>query len=283
MIANRVIPTISEKPFRTIAPSRRWVAIDIKEFCRAHELLFFLALRDVKLRYKQTALGVMWAVLQPLLSMIIFTLLFGKVAKIPSNGVPYPLFAYCGLLPWTFFANGLTNSSNALVTNANLISKVYFSRLVMPTAAVLAGLIDLAISFLLLFPLFIAYRVAPTWNLLALPLLVLLVTLLALSIGLVFSALNVKYRDIRHALPFVVQLAMFATPIIYPLSLVPAKWRWLVQCNPMAAVIEGFRASLLGTPIDWPGLSQAALVTFFLLACGAFYFRSMEKSFADVI
>ncbi len=283
MLETTMIATFPDKPFRTIAPSRRWVAIDVKEFCRSHELLFFLTLRDVKLRYKQTALGVIWAVLQPLLTMLIFTVLFGRVAKIPSNGVPYALFAYCGLLPWTFFANGLTNSSNSLVNNANLIAKVYFSRLVMPTAAVLAGLIDLGISFLLLLPLFIGYRVPLTWNVLALPLLVLLVTLLSLSVGLFFSALNVKYRDIRHALPFLVQLAMFATPIIYPLNLVPAQWRWVIKINPMAAIVEGFRASLLGRQFDWPGLLQAAIVTLLLLTAGAFYFRSMEKSFADVI
>jgi len=278
-----MIATLSEKPYRTIAPSRRWVAVDVKEFCRSHELLFFLTLRDIKLRYKQTALGVIWAVLQPLLTMLIFTLLFGKVAKMPSDGVPYALFAYCGLLPWTFFANGITNSSNALVNNSNLIAKVYFSRLVMPTAAVLAGLVDLGISFVLLFALFIGYKVPLSENLIALPALVLLVTLLALAIGLFFSALNVKYRDIRHALPFVVQLGMFITPIIYPVSMVPQQWRWLVKLNPMAAVVEGFRACLLGRPFDWPGLLQAAIATLLLLICGAFYFRSMEKTFADVI
>src|SRR5579872_52569 len=250
------IATISDKPYRTIARSRRWVAIDLKEFWRFHELLYLLTLRDVKLRYKQTALGVIWAVLQPLLTMVIFTVLFGRVAKIPSDGVPYALFAYCGLLPWTFFANGITNSSNALVNNANLISKVYFSRLVMPTASVLAGLIDLAISFLLLLVLFVYYRVAFTWNVLALPVLVLFATLLALSIGLFFSALNVKYRDVRHAMPFVVQLGMFITPIIYPISMIPQRWRWLVNLNPMSAVVEGFRASLLGTHFNWPGLLE---------------------------
>lgn len=283
MLETTMIATVSEKPYRTIAPSRRWVAIDFKEFWRFHELLFLLTLRDVKLRYKQTALGVIWAVLQPFLTMLIFTVLFGRVAKIPSDGVPYALFAYSGLLPWTFFANGITNSSNALVNNANLISKVYFSRLVMPTAAVLAGLIDLAISFVLLLVLFAYYRVAFTWNVLALPVLVLLATLLALSLGLFFSALNVKYRDVRHAMPFVVQLGMFITPIIYPLSMIPQRWRWLANLNPMAAVVEGFRAALLGTHFNWLGLLQGAITTLALLFAGAFYFRSMEKSFADVI
>ncbi len=278
-----MIARISDKPYRTIEPSRKWVAIDFKEFYRSHELLVLLTLRDVKLRYKQTALGVIWAVLQPLLTMIIFTVLFGRVAKIPSDGAPYAIFAYSGLLPWTYFANGITNSSNALVNNANLISKVYFSRLVMPTAAVLSGLIDLGISFALLFVLFVYYRVAPTWNLLALPVLILFATLLALSIGLFFSALNVKYRDVRHALPFVVQLGMFVTPIIYPLSMIPHRWRWLVNLNPMSAVVEGFRSALLGTPFNWLLLLQGGVITLLLLAAGAFYFRGMEKNFADVI
>ena len=278
-----MIARISDTPYRTIEPTPKWVAIDFKEFCRSHELLFLLTLRDVKLRYKQTALGVMWAVLQPVLTMIIFTVLFGKVAKIPSDGAPYAIFAYSGLLPWTYFANGITNSSNALVNNANLISKVYFSRLVMPTAAVLSGLVDLGISLVLLFVLFGYYRVVPTWNILALPFLILFATLLALAVGLFFSALNVKYRDVRHALPFVVQLGMFVTPIIYPLSMIPHRWRWLVDLNPMSAVVEGFRSALLGVPFEWWSLLQGSIVTLLLLAAGAFYFRRMEKDFADVI
>jgi lipopolysaccharide transport system permease protein len=278
-----MIATISDKPYRTIEPSRKWVAIDFKEFYRSHELLFLLTLRDVKLRYKQTALGVIWAVLQPVLTMIIFTVLFGRVAKMPSDGAPYAIFAYSGLLPWTYFANGITNSSNALVLNSNLISKVYFSRLVMPTAAVLSGLVDLGISFVLLFVLFGYYHLAPTWNILALPLLVVFATLFALSIGLFFSALNVKYRDVRHALPFVVQLGMFVTPIIYPLSMIPQRWRWLVNLNPMSAVVEGFRSALLGTPFHWESLLQGGIITLLLLIAGAFYFRRMEKSFADII
>jgi len=250
---------------------------------RYHELLFFLTLRDVKIRYKQTALGIIWAVLQPLLTMLIFTLLFGRVAKMPSDGVPYPLFAYAGLLPWTFFANGLTASSNALVNNSNLIGKVYFPRLIMPAAAVLAGLVDLGIAFVLLSGFFAYYHVALSWSLLALPPLVLLVTLLTLGLGLFLSALNVKYRDIRHALPFFIQLGLFGTPIIYPLSVIPDRWRWLVSLNPMAALVEGFRASLLNGRFDYLALLEASGAILLILLAGALYFRSMEKSFADVI
>ncbi|MGD0296806.1 MAG: ABC transporter permease [Bryobacteraceae bacterium] len=273
----------SAKPYCVVQPTGKWVAVNFREFWRYRELLVFLTQRDIKIRYKQTALGVMWAVLQPLLTMLVFTILFGRVAKMPSEGVPYPLFAYAGLLPWTFFANGLTTSSNALVNNSNLVGKVYFPRLIMPAAAVLAGLVDLGIAFLLLFGLFAFYHVSLTWNLLALPLLIVLVTLLSLGIGLFLSALNVRYRDIRHALPFFIQLGMFATPIIYPMSAIPVRYRWFVALNPMAGVVEGFRASLLGGHLDWPALLQSAIVTLVVLAGSALYFRSMEKSFADVI
>jgi lipopolysaccharide transport system permease protein len=273
----------SAKPYCVIAPTGKWVPVNFREFWRYHELLFFLTLRDVKIRYKQTALGVTWAVLQPLLTMLVFTILFGRVAKMPSEGVPYPLFAYAGLLPWTFFANGLTTSSNSLVNNSNLVGKVYFPRLIMPSAAVLAGLVDLGIAFVLLFGLFAYYHVTLTWNLLALPLLIVLVTLVSLGLGVFLSALNVRYRDIRHALPFFIQLGMFATPIIYPLSVIPQRWRWVAAMNPMASVVEGFRASLLGGHLDWASLAQCTAVTFLVLMGSALYFRSMEKSFADVI
>ena len=266
-----------------IAPTGKWAAVNLAELWRHHELLFFLTLRDVKVRYKQTALGVVWAVLQPLLTMLVFTLLFGRVAKMPSEGVPYPLFAYAGLLPWTFFSNGLTTASNALVNNSNLVGKVYFPRLIMPSAAVLSGLIDLGVAFVLLFGLFAYYHVVLTWQLLFLPLLILLTTLLALGIGFFLCALNVKYRDIRHALPFFIQLSMFATPIIYPLSKIPEKWRWLVGLNPMSGVVEGFRAALLGGPMNWMLLLQSTLIMVVLLVFGALYFRGTEKSFADVI
>jgi lipopolysaccharide transport system permease protein len=271
------------KPYCVIAPTGKWVAVNLVEFWQYHELLFFLTLRDVKIRYKQTALGVIWAVLQPLLTMLVFAFLFGRVAKMPSEGVPYPLFAYAGLLPWTYFANGVTTGSNALVSNSNLVGKVYFPRLIMPAAAVLSGLVDLGVAFVLLIGLFAYYHVGLTWNLIVLPLLVLLATLLTLGIGLFLSALNVKYRDIRHAVPFFIQLALFATPVIYPMSAIPQRWRWLIALNPMAGVVEGFRRSLLGGRMDWAALLQSTVVTILLVIGGALYFRSMEKSFADVI
>ena len=274
---------LPEKPHLVIVPSKRWVALDLRSIWTFRDLLYFLTLRDVKIRYKQTALGVAWAVLQPLLTMLIFTLFFGRVAKIPSNGHPYALFAFAGLLPWTFFANAITNSGNSLVNNAALISKVYFPRLIMPSAAVLAGLVDLGVALVLMFGLAAFYGVGMSLNLVALPVLILLTTLLALAVSLFFAALNVKYRDVRYALPFLVQLAMFATPIIYPLSMVPKQWRWALVLNPMAGVVEGFRAALLGGQFDLPALALAAAMTAVLLALGAYYFRSVERNFADLI
>jgi homopolymeric O-antigen transport system permease protein len=274
---------LPETPLLTIKPTTGWVSIGFNSIWAYRDLLYFLAWRDVKIRYKQTALGVTWAVLQPLLTMIILTLLFGKVARIPSDGHPYAVFAYAGLLPWTFFANAITNSGGSLVLNSSLISKVYFPRLVMPSAAVLAGLVDFAVSLVILFGLFIVYGVAPTWGLLVLPFLVLLTVILAVGVGSYFAALNVKYRDIRYALPFAVQLLMFATPIIYPSSMVPVRWRWALWANPMAGIVESFRSCLLGRAFDWPLLGLATTLTVAIFLCGSLYFRSVEKGFADIV
>jgi len=274
---------MTDVPHLVITPSKRWVALDLRSLWMFRDLLYFLTWRDVKIRYKQTALGVAWAVLQPLLTMVIFTLFFGRVAKISSNGHPYPVFAFAGLLPWTFFANAITNSGTSLVNNSALISKVYFPRLIMPSAAMLAGLVDLSVSLVLMFGLAAYYGVGMSWNVLALPALILLTMLLALAVGLFFAALNVKYRDVRYALPFLVQLAMFATPIIYPLSLVPKQWRWALVLNPMSGLVEGFRVALLGGQFDVPALALAAAITLILLTAGAYYFRAVERSFADLI
>jgi lipopolysaccharide transport system permease protein len=246
------------------------------------ELVYFLTWRDVKVRYKQTALGIAWAVMQPLLTMLIFTFIFGRLAGMKSDGIAYPLFAYAGLLPWTFFANAVTSSGNSLVGNANLITKVYFPRLLIPAAAVIAGLVDFAVAFVLLAVLMIYYRVGLTWNILMLPVLMLLTTLLAVGVGMWMSALNVKYRDIRYALPFLIQLWFFASPIIYPASIFQG-WRWLLALNPMAGLIEGYRAALYGQPFDWLMLALATALTLALLAYAAFTFRRMEKVFADII
>ncbi|MBK8316956.1 MAG: ABC transporter permease [Acidobacteria bacterium] len=240
-----------EKPIVSIRPSGKWSAIDLTALWAHRELLYFLTWRDVKVRYKQTVLGAAWAIIQPLFTMLIFTLFFNKIAGIKSGDIPYPLFAYAGLLPWTFFSNSVTNSSNSLVGSANLITKVYFPRMIIPGSAVAAGLVDFAIAFAVLVILMFYYRVTPTMNLIMLPFMVMLTALLALGVGMWMSALNVKYRDIRYALPFAIQLLMFATPIIYPSSMVPAPWKHILIVNPLAGIIEGYRSALFAMPFHW--------------------------------
>jgi lipopolysaccharide transport system permease protein len=262
-----------DSPLVTIEARRSWVALDLSGLWTYRELLYFLTLRDVKVRYKQTLMGAAWAILQPLFAMLIFTLFFGKLAGIPSDGVPYPIFAYAGLLPWTFFANAISNSGNSLITNTNLITKVYFPRMIIPGAAVAAGLVDLAIAFLVLVGLMVYYGVGVSLAVLMLPLLVLLTAVLALGVGMWLSALNVKYRDIRHALPFLIQLWMFVSPVIFPSSMVPQKWRWLLSLNPLTGIIDGFRSAL--------AISFA--VTVIVLIYSAYTFRRMERKFADLI
>ena len=273
-----------ELPVTVIEPSKGWVSLRLGALWRFRELLYFLIWRDVKVRYKQTLLGAAWAILQPLLTMIVFSIFFGKLARMPSDGVPYPLFAYVALVPWTFFANGLTLSSNSLVSNQTLLRKVYFPRLVIPVSAVASGLLDFAIAFVVLLGLAARYGVTPTANMLWLPVLVLLALVTALGVGLWFAALNVLYRDIQYIVPFLVQVWLYATPIVYPSSLVPERWRTLSAINPMVGVVEGVRWTLLGTGTA-PGpmilvSAAAALVT---LIGGLFFFRRMEKSFSDVV
>jgi lipopolysaccharide transport system permease protein len=276
-------PVLPDKPIVTIERSKSWVALDLRGLWAYRELLYFLTWRDVKVRYKQTLLGAAWAILQPLLTMLIFTLLFGQLAGIPSDGIPYPIFAYAGLLPWTFFSNAVTNSGNSLVGSSNLITKVYFPRMIIPSAAVAAGLVDFGIAFLLLVVLMVYYHIRVSWIVLMLLPLTLLITLLALGVGMWLSALNVRYRDIRYALPFLIQLWMFTSPIIYPVSLLPAKWRWLLALNPLTGIIAGFRASIFGLPLDWQALGVSTGITLVLLVYSAFSFRRMEKSFADIV
>jgi lipopolysaccharide transport system permease protein len=267
-----------------IEPSRGWVHLGLGELWHHRELLYFLTWREIKVRYKQTALGVAWAVLQPLFAMLIFSLFFGRLGKLPSDGIPYPLFVFGGLVPWTFFSNALTNSSNSLVNSAHLISKIYFPRLALPISSILSGLVDLALSFGLLLVIMAYYRVMPTVNVIWLPPLVLLASVTALGVGLWLSALNVEFRDIKHTVPFLAQMWMFATPIAYPSSLLPERWRTLYALNPMVGVVEGFRWALLGTGLR-PGrimlASSAAAVI--ILVTGAFYFRRMERTFADIV
>ncbi len=274
---------LPDKPLVVIQPSKSWVALNLRDLWHYRDLLYILTERDIKVRYKQTFLGALWAIIQPLFTMLIFTLFFGKLAGMPSDGIPYPIFAYAGLLPWTFFSNAVTTSGNSLVGNSNLITKVYFPRMIIPIASVGAGLVDFAIAFGLLIVLMFYYSVALTLNILMLPILVILTALLAIGIGMWMSGLNVKYRDIRYALPFLIQLGMFATPIIYPASIVPEKWRWLLALNPLTGIIEGFRSAFFGKPFDWLALGISTLITLAILVYSAYSFRKMEKTFADIV
>ena len=270
-------------PLVVIQPSRSWVALNLRDLWHYRDLLYILTERDIKVRYKQTFLGALWAVIQPLFTMLIFTLFFGRLAGMPSDGIPYPIFAYAGLLPWTFFSNAVTTSGNSLVGNSNLITKVYFPRMIIPIASVGAGLVDFAIAFGLLVVLMFYYGVAISINILMLPVLIAMTSLLAVGIGMWMSAMNVKYRDIRYALPFLIQLGMFATPIIYPASLVPEQWRWLLTLNPLTGIIEAFRAAFFGKPFDWQSLGVSAVITLAILVYSAYNFRKMEKTFADIV
>jgi lipopolysaccharide transport system permease protein len=267
-----------------IEPSQGWVSLRLRELWEYRELMYFLTWRDIKIRYKQTALGVAWAVLQPMLTMLVFTIFFGRLAKIPSDGIPYHLFALAGLAPWSFFANGLNQSANSLVTSANMIKKVYFPRLIIPLAAVCSGLIDFVIAIGLVL-IMVVYRGVPlTANLIYLPPFLLLAFVTSLGVGLWLSALNVEYRDVRYVVPFLIQFWMYATPIAYPASLVPYPWRTFYGLNPMVGVVEGFRWVLVGAKTQpGPMVVVSAVAAIVLLVTGALYFRRMEKTFADVV
>ena len=261
-----------------------WVAINFKELWQYRELLVFFAIRDIKVRYKQTLLGAAWAVLQPVMTMVVFSIFFGKLAGVPSDGLPYPVFAFCGLLPWQLFSYALTQSSNSLVQDAQVLSKVYFPRLIIPFASVVAGLVDFVIAFIVLVGIMLYYGIVPGWEVVFLPLFVVLAIASALSVGLWLSALNVKYRDIRYTIPFLAQFWLFVTPVAYSSALVPPRWQALYACNPMVGVVEGFRWVLLGKAAP-PGIMLLVSVaaTAVLLTGGLFYFRRMEKTFADII
>jgi lipopolysaccharide transport system permease protein len=267
----------------TIEP-KSWVSLRLRDLWQYRELLYFLIWRDVKVRYKQTLLGAAWAILQPLLTMLIFTLLFGRFAGIKSEGIPYPIFAFGGLLIWIFFANAVTNSGNSLVGSANLITKIYFPRMIIPAAAIGAGLVDLVLAFGVQIVLMVYYHVRVTWAVTMIPVLILLATMLALGVGMWLSALNVKYRDIRYAIPFLIQLWMFASPIIYPLSMLPAKWQWVLTLNPLTGIIQNFRIALFGNQaFEWKSLGVSAFLTLTVLIYSAFSFRRMERHFADIV
>ncbi|MGH7380685.1 MAG: ABC transporter permease [Candidatus Methylomirabilales bacterium] len=272
------IPTV------VIEPRRRLFHMDLGAVWQYRELLYFLVWRDVKVRYKQTVIGAGWVILQPLLTMMIFTVIFSYLAKIPSDGVPYPIFAYTALLPWTYFSQALSRGGGGLVGSANLISKVYFPRLIIPLASIVTPLVDFGLSFVILVGLTVWYGITPTWAVLALPLFLLVAFMTALAVGLFLSALNVKYRDVGYIIPFVTQFWMYASPVIYPVSLVPEKWRLLYSLNPMVGVIEGFRWAMLGTQSpDFGVMAVGAVVVLALLFAGIVYFKQMERTFADII
>ena len=271
-------------PVTRIEPTKGWVALQLKELWAYRELLYFLIWRDVKVRYKQTALGAAWAIIQPVFTMIVFSLFFGRLAKIPSDGIPYPIFAYAALVPWTFFSNGLSQASNSLVGSSNLLKKVYFPRLSVPISSVLSGIIDFAIAFIVLLGMMLYYGVHPTLNVIWLPFLLLLTVITSLGVSLWLSALNVHFRDVRHMIPFLTQFWLFATPIAYPSSLLSEPWRTLYSINPMVGVVEGFRWALLGVETaPGPMLIVSLLAALALLVGGVFYFRRLEKTFADVV
>jgi lipopolysaccharide transport system permease protein len=274
----------TKPPILRITPPVRWWVLPHRELWAYSELIYFFVWRDVKVRYKQTAIGAAWAVLQPLLTMVVFSLFFGKLARIPSDGLPYPIFCYSGLLPWTYFSTALQNTTNTIVDNQRLITKVYFPRLALPLSSVLSGLIDFGISFVMFVVLMVCYGIHPTVAIVWLPAFLLLAVLTALGVGLWLAALNALYRDVRYVVPFLVQIWMFASPVAYPASLVPARWRWLYGLNPMAGVIEGFRWSITGKGQGAGGLFFVSLVVVILVLLGGVaYFQRMETTIADVV
>jgi lipopolysaccharide transport system permease protein len=274
----------SASPTIFIKPSKGWVSLKLAELWKYRELLYFLVWRDIKVRYKQTALGAAWAIIQPFMTMVVFSLFFGKLAKVPSDGIPYPIFSFAALVPWTFFSNGLIQSANSLVGSSNLIKKIYFPRLSIPIATVLSGIVDFLLAFIVLLGMMLFYGITPTLNLFYLPLFLLLALVTALGVGLWLSAINVQFRDVRYVLPFLTQFWLFATPIAYSSSLLSEPWRTIYGINPMVGVVEGFRWALLNTnTAPGPIVAISSLTALIILITGAFYFRRMERTFADVV
>ena len=266
-----------------IEPRSGLAGFQFRELWAYRELLRFLVVRDIKVRYKQTVLGGLWAILQPFMNMVVFTIFFGNLAKMPSDNLPYPIFVYTALLPWQFFSSGIGSSGNSLVANSNLISKVYFPRMIIPAASLGAGCLDFLIAFSLLVLMMVYYGVYPGAGILLFPFLMFLVALASLGIGMILAALNVAYRDFRYVIPFLVQFWLFATPVIYPVSIVPAQWRWVINLNPLAGLITGIRSALLNLPVSWPDMSISGMMSVGLFVIGIFYFKKMERRFADII
>lgn len=277
------LPPLPEKPRVVIESEEEGVRLELGDLWTFRELLYFLTWRDIKVRYKQTLMGAVWVIIQPLFTMLIFTLFFNKFAGLNSGSIPYPLFAYSGLLLWTFFSNAVVNSTGSLVNNTNLITKVYFPRMFIPAAAVGAGLVDLAIASVILIVMTLYYGAVFTLSMLLLPVFIFLTMLLAFGVGMLISAMTVKYRDLRHALPFLIQFWMFASPVIYPSTIVPERWRWILAINPLTGIIEGFRAALVGGSLNWTHVAISASVTLVLLVASVYIFRRTEETFADLI
>jgi lipopolysaccharide transport system permease protein len=272
------VPTVT-----VIRPRPGWIAVDWRELIEHRELLYFLMLRDLKARYKQTVLGVAWAVLQPLFTTIIFTVVFGLMTNMPSDGVPYLIFSFAGQWPWTFFANAVSQAGTSLMNQQALLTKIYLPRVLVPASYVVGGLLDMAIASVVMAGMLVWYRIWPGWGLLALPGLIVLVTAAATGTGLILAALTASYRDFRHLIPFMLNCWLFLTPLVYPLSKVSEKWRWLWELNPVTGIVQGFRSALLGLPWDWTALGVSCAASAGLLVFGLYYFRRTERRFADVL
>ena len=268
-----------------IKPEKGWSALNLRDLWRYRELIYFMTWRDLKVRYKQTLLGASWAILRPFLTMIVFSIFFGNLAKVPSDGIPYPIFAYTALLPWELFASALSQASRSLVQNTNMVTKIYFPRMILPISSILAGVVDFLIAFVVLIGMMIFYKITPTVNVWTLPLFILLALVTALGVGFWLAALNVLYRDVNYVTPFLTQFWMFINPIAYGSSLIPEKWRFLYAINPLSGVVDGFRWALLGNQQSAPGptLVLSSLIAVALLSSGMFYFRRMERQFADKV
>ena len=274
---------LPSEPLIVLEPRQSSTATSFEEMWRYRDLLYFLTWREISLRYKQTLLGVLWAVIQPVMTMVVFTVFLGRLAKVPSDGIPYPVFTYLGLLPWLYFSNAVSRSAASLVNNSHLLSKVYFPRVLIPLGATLSALVDFAISFVVLVALMLWYGIVPAASTLLLIPLAVITALASLGVGMGLSALNVRYRDVTHALPFLIQIWMYATPVVYPTSLVPARWRVVFALNPLTGIIDAYRSAALGRPLDWKTLGVSTGVVLVLLSLGIRSFNRMEREFADIV
>lgn len=274
---------MKEEPYTVIEPRRNWSLINIRELIHYRELLYFLTWRDIKVRYRQAVLGAAWAILQPILYMVVFSIFLGKLVKMPSEGIPYSIFVFAGLLPWLFFSNAVSSAGQSLVGSSHLITKVYFPRIFIPTAKIVTTLLDFMVSTLVIFIMLPFYDMALTWNIFLLLVLIFLTLLCAIGVGSFLSALNVEYRDFQYVTPFMIQIWMFCSPVVYPVSIVPERWRWVLTLNPMTGIIDGYRAAFLGKAIDWEGLGISGVTVVLIFIIGLSYFMKVEERFADII